>query len=326
MDRPRPESALTQILARVVEQQQRQVELQGRLLSRDLFWRNARVALIAIALIVGPLIYSAGLNSMMRPGSGPPGDYVAVVRIDGVIDTNTRASADRLTLALNRAFRDDNAVGVVLLIDSPGGSAVQSTRVHDRIVALRETHPDRPVWSIGGDQLTSGAYLVAAATDRICASPATLTGSIGVIYSSWGLAGVLDAVGIERRLLSSGPHKDRLDIFSALDADDRDKMTGLLGRVHDQFIEAVMARRGERFTVTPEVLFSGDFWVGEEAVHLGLVDELCSLEQALEALGATYTRDFSPRPSLFDRMSEEIAVRAAGLLRLNAGTTPMYMP
>ena len=326
MDRRASDSSVSEILARVVEQQQAQSDLQSRLLARDLFWRNARVVIIALALVVGPLIYWVGMNSMLRPGSSPPGDYAAIVRIDGTIASNTRASADRLTLALNRACRDDNAVGVVLLIDSPGGSAVQSTLIHDRIVALREAHPDRPVWSVAGDQLTSGAYLVAAATDHICANAATLTGSIGVIFSSWGLGRVLDDVRVERRRLNSGPQNDRLDMFSAVDADDRDRMTTLLGRVHGQFIDAVTARRGARFTATQEVLFSGDFWVGEEAVRLGLVDELCSLEQALDTLGAAYARDFSPHPSLFDRVTKEIAVGASNLLRIEVGPQPMYLP
>ena len=326
MEPARNDATLADLLARLIEQQQSQSNAQNRIIARDLFWRNMRAAVIAVALIAGPIIYSFGLNTLLSPNGRPPGgDYAAVVRVDGMIAAKAAANAEDLNRALVRAFRDEDAVGVVLLLDSPGGSAVQSALIHDRIVALREAYPTRPVWSVGVDRLTSGAYLVAAATEHICVSPATLTGSIGVVYSSWGLDRVLDTVGVERRLFTGGEHKDRLDMFSALEDDDRTKMSQVLDRVHAQYIGAVTKSRGPRLAGTPADLFSGDFWVGEEAVELGLADELCTLADALEDLGAAYMRDFTPRGSLLDRVTDRLAIHVAGRVRLHATPRPMFM-
>ena len=327
MTTPKEDSTLTALLTRMVELQRNQTAAQNRLLARDLVWRNIRAAAIAVALVATPLIYSFGLTSLLSPRSGlPGGDYAAVVRVEGMISADARANAEDLNRALWRAFNDEDATGVVVLIDSPGGSAVQSALIHDRIRDLRDHFANRPVWSVGVDRMTSGAYLVAAAAEHICVSPATLTGSIGVVYSSWGLDQVLDAVGVERRLFSAGEHKDRLDMFSALDSDDRAKMSQVLDRVHAQFIKAVTASRGERLAATPEVAFSGDFWVGEEAVELGLADDLCTLGNAIDRVGGAYMRDFTPRRSLVERLSDQIAIHVSGLFGLEVAPRPMYLP
>ena len=314
------EPTTTTLLASILEGQQKQAQ-------RELFWRNVRGAGIAIALIAGPLIYSLTLSGLMSPGSGrTSGDYAALVRIQGTIGPAARANADDINRSLRRAFNDDEAVGVILVLDSPGGSAVQSEMIHDQIRGLRFHHPDTPVWAVGVDQMTSGAYLVASAAQHICVSAATLTGSIGVIYSSWGLSGLLDSVGVEPRLFSAGEHKTRLSMFSAVDGEDRAKMQQLLDRVHAQFSSAVASSRDGRLAAPPEVLFSGDFWVGEEAVKLGLADSLCTLTDAIDSLGATHTRDFSPREDFFDRITDQIAIRAAELMSPHQSPQLMYLP
>ena len=314
------ESTTNAILAGILDGQQ-------KLAQRELFWRNLRGAGIAIALIAGPLMYSLILNGLLSSGSHRTGgDYAALVRIEGTIGPTARANADDINRSLRRAFNDEEAVGVIVVLDSPGGSAVHSEMIHDQILGLRFHHPDTPIWAVGMDQLTSGAYLVAAAAQHVCVSAATLTGSIGVIYSSWGLAELLDSVGVEPRLFSAGEHKTRLNMFAALDGEDRAKMQQLLDRVHEQFSGDVALARDGRLTAPPETLFSGDFWVGEEAVELGLADELCTLTDAIDALGASYTRDFSPREDLFDRLTDQIAIRAAELMSTHQSPRLMYLP
>ena len=177
------DTTTAKLLAGLLEGQQQQAR-------RELFWRNVRGAAIAIALVAGPLIYSLTINSILSPGSArPSGDYAALVRIEGSIAPGARANAEAVNRSLRRAFNDEDSVAVIVVLDSPGGSAVQSEMIHDQILGLRYHHPDKPVWAVGVDQMTSGAYLVASATQHICVSAATLTGSIGVIHSSWGLSG-----------------------------------------------------------------------------------------------------------------------------------------
>ena len=316
----RTDTPLADILTRLIEQQSRQA-------NRDLFWRNCRAIAFALAIVAGPLIYALSFNNLFSSGGGgASGDYAALVRVQGTIAANTRANADDINRSLRRAFNDEDAVGVVVVLDSPGGSAVQSEMIHDQILGLRFHHPDTPVWAIGVDRLTSGAYLVASAAQHICVSAATLTGSIGVIHSSWGLTGLLASVGVEPRLFSAGEHKTRLNMFSAMDTDDRAKMHSLLARVHAQFVGAVQSARDGRLVGAPEELFSGDFWVGDEAVELGLADELCTLTDALGSLGAAYARDFSPREDFFDRITDQLAIGAAELLQAQHAPPPMFLP
>lgn len=313
-------SPTTQLLVRLVEAQQKQA-------NRDLLWRNVRAITLAVALIAGPLIYAVSFNTILSPGSGrASGDYVATVRVEGTIGPRNRANAEDINRSLRRAFNDEDAVGIVLVLDSPGGSAVQSEMIHDQIRGLRFHHPDTPVWAVGVDRLASGAYLVASAAQHICVSAATLTGSIGAIHSSLGVTGLLERVGVEPRLFGSGEHKTRLNMFSPLDGDDRDKMQDLLAHVHAQFVGAVQRAREGRLAAPSEVLFSGDFWVGEEAVEMGLADELCTLTDAIGRLGATQARDFSPREDFWDRVTEQIAIRTADLMSTHSVPRLMYLP
>lgn len=321
------DTRLAELLGRLVENQQKQIDLQDALLRRDMLWRNLRLAAIALALVAGPLIYSVGLNNLLTPQSGSlSGDYAALVRMEGAIAADAPVSAGRLSGALRRAFDDDRARAVVLLVNSPGGSPVQAGMISERIRALRVENPDRPVWAIGEDQMTSGAYLIASAADRICVNAATLTGSIGVVYSSWGLDQAIETLGVERRLFSAGEHKTRLDMFSALQGEDRDKMDEVLSRLHAQFIAAVQANRRERLSADPALLFSGDFWTGDVAVELGLADQLCTVTEALQQLGVTHARDFTPRPPWLRRLSDQVAVSMGHALRAMSVPRPMYLP
>ena len=171
---------LSQIVRIVMASQEQQTNTHDRMMRRDLRWRNIRAALICVSVVGGALLYSLGLQQLLAPAkfNGP---YAALVRIEGLIDAEQHANAHKVSAALEAAFEDSRATGVVLLINSPGGSPVQSSLIHDRIVSLRAQYPSKVVWAIGEDLVTSGAYYVAIGAPHMCVNRSTLTGSIGVV-------------------------------------------------------------------------------------------------------------------------------------------------
>jgi signal peptide peptidase SppA len=253
------------------------------------------------------------LQHLLAP---PPleGPYAALVRIEGLIDSDERASAHKVNESLRAAFADPQAKGVIVLVNSPGGSPVQSALIHDRLLNLRLQHPEKPLWVIGEDMLTSGAYYVAVAAEHICVNRSTMAGSIGVVMSGWGLNRAIERLGGERRVFTAGAHKARLDAFQPLTSQDRAKASTLLDAIHQQFIHAVTAGRGTRLKGTAQELFSGDFWVGEQAVTLGLVDGLCDLESVLEQFGV-----HTAAPNLWARVANSFGVVSHSLMS-DAGT------
>jgi protease-4 len=209
-------------------------------------------------------------------GATTPGDqpYAAIIEVNGVIATDQDASADNIITALRDAFEDEQVLGVVLRINSPGGSPVQSGYVYDEIVRLK-TMRELPVYSVIADLGASGAYYIAAASDEIYADKASLVGSIGVVGSSFGFTGVMEKLGIERRLYTAGEHKGFLDPFSAENPEEKKFWQGVLKVTHNQFIEQVRLGRGDRLKETPD-MFSGLVWSGEQALEMGLIDGLSS--------------------------------------------------
>lgn len=317
---------LTQIIEYLIRFQERHLETQNRILRRDQLWRNVRVILLAIALVAGPLIYSLGISRFLSSETLDQ-DYVALVRISGLIAPDSRASAANVIAALDAAYEDKKAKGVVLLINSPGGTPVQAAIIHDRIRRLKSEHPDKRMVVVGEDMLTSGAYLIACAADEIYVNRATFTGSIGVIVSGWGLDKLIERFQIERRVFTAGEHKSRLDTFRPLEPDDRNKTQALLGTIHQQFIQAVRDSRGERLTGQDEQLFSGDFWSGEEALALGLVDGLSDLGSVLrDTFQITRTKDYTRRPSVFERISNSIGTTAMNLWVNRTGEGAWLLP
>ncbi len=324
-DQRSSDAQINAIVASLIAFQERHLATQEKLLRRDLRWRNVRVGLIAIALVMGPLIYTFGLNHLLSPERFNE-DYVAQVRIDGLIAPEQRANAQAVNAALRKAFEDEDAQGVVILINSTGGTPVQSALIHDRILALRKEFPDKKTVVVGEDQMTSGAYLVAAA-DKIFVNRSTQTGSIGVVMSGWGLHEVLERYRIERRLFTAGENKARLDMFQPLKPEDQAKVQRLLAQVHTQFIEAVKASRGERLRVAEPEVFSGDFWTGEEALAMGLVDGLSDLASVLEAeFGVKRAKDFTPPPSLWQNLENSLGVLTQGRFSTPTYARAMLLP
>lgn len=294
-----------------------------RELARERFWRNARTVILGLGLAMGPLY----LWMMDRTyGAHRVGDrYVAMVKVNGQIGPDQAANAERLSNALERAFEDPKARGVIVAINSPGGSPVQSSIIHDKLVALRTAHPDKKVWAVGEDMMTSGAYFIAVGAPNVCVNRSTLTGSIGVIRDGWGLDKVIDRFGIERRVFTAGGAKDRLDMFKPLSAEDRDKVRQLLDAVHEHFKDVVRRGRGARLKAPESVLFTGDFWNGDEALKLGLVDRLCDVHALMaDEYGVRDVKDYTPPASLLTSLAGALGTEV--LSRLQSDGRPQLLP
>lgn len=242
------------------------------------------------------------------------GPHTALVELNGEIGGESGMTADLLISALNGAFDDKHTQGVVMRINSPGGSPVQAGQVYAELRRLRAQHPDKPVYAVIGDVGASGAYYIAAGAQEIYADRASLVGSIGVRMDGFGFVEAMQRLGIERRLLTSGANKGLLDPFSPVQPAQLAHVQTLLDAIHQQFIAAVREGRGERLHETPEI-FSGLFWTGEQAQALGLVDGYGSVESiARDKLGTTQIRDHTQQEKPFERLFGQVESTLAGAL------------
>ena len=250
--------------------------------------------------------------------------YTALVELEGAISADTQASADNVITGLRAAFEGKNTVGVVIRANSPGGSPVQAGYIYDEIVRLREKHPKIPVYAVITDVCASGCYYAVAAADKIYADKASVVGSIGVLMNGFGFVEGMKKLGIERRLLTAGEHKGILDPFSALKPEDRAHAQKLLNRIHQQFIDRVREGRGEALKESKD-MFSGLFWTGEDALSMGLVDEIGSASYvAREVIGAEEIVDFSQRENVFDRFAKRFGMAMAEKIGTEIfGRTPL---
>jgi len=234
----------------------------------------------------------------------------AVVDVDGEIDRDGRASADIVAEGLKSAFAHPGTKGVLLRINSPGGSPVQAGEIYAEVRRLRAKHPDIPVHAVVEEMAASGGYYVAAAADRIYVNPASLVGSIGVIIDGFGFVGTIDKLGIERRVLTAGENKAFLDPFSPLPEKQREYAQAMLADIHAQFISAVREGRGTRLKETPD-MFSGLVWNGQRAVEIGLADAVGSVDSvARDVIGAEEVVDFTPREDLPSRLARRFGAEA----------------
>jgi protease-4 len=239
------------------------------------------------------------------------GKHTALVDLRGVIGVESRASADKMINALNAAFKDKRTKGVVLRINSPGGSPVQSGYINDEMRRLREKHPDIPLHVVVQDLCASGGYYVAAAADRIYVDKASLVGSIGVIISGFGFTGTMEKLGVDRRAYISGENKDFLDPFAPENEAHKEHAKRMLGEIHQQFIKVVRDGRGKRLKESPEI-FSGLVWTGERAVELGLADGFGSLDSvARDVIKAENVVDFTPDENYFEQLTKRLGTGAA---------------
>jgi protease-4 len=281
---------------------EKRLERRWRMVFR-LFW--AGVALFFVYSLWAP-------GHHITPTSTP---HTALVEVRGEIAADTEASAELLLAALRDAFNDDNAEAVVLRINSPGGSPVQAGIVYDEINRLKKLH-DKKVYAVVEEMCASGAYYIAAAADEIFVDKASVVGSIGVLMDGFGFTGLMDKLGVERRLLTAGENKGMLDPFSPLPAKQKAYAQAMLDQIHQQFIAVVREGRGKRLKETPE-MFSGLFWNGEQAVKMGLADDFGNLDYvAREVVKAEDVVDYTPRDNVAERLAKRFgAAMGAGAVK-----------
>lgn len=243
--------------------------------------------------------------SDLKRGPDLSASHTAVVKISDIIMDDKAASAETVIKGLQAAFEDKKTKGILLTINSPGGSPVQAGYIYDEIYRLRKKYPNTKIYAIAGDLCTSAAYYIASAADQIYADKASLIGSIGVLMNGFGFTGAMSKLGIERRLFTAGEKKGLLDPFSPLKQDDIKFIHTLLETVHKQFITSVKKGRGSRLKEDPD-LFSGLFWTGEQALALGLIDGLGSPESvARDVIKEETVRDFTVEESFADRFAKK---------------------
>lgn len=240
---------------------------------------------------------------VQKEGSGK---HTALVKMPGVIASGEKASAKNIISGLQDAFDDEDTAGVILEINSPGGSPVQSADIYNEIIRLRKLHEEIPLYVVVSDMAASGGYFVAAAADKIYVNKSSLVGSIGVRMDGFGLVGLIEKIGVERRLLTAGEHKGLLDPFLPSNDKQQQHLQTMLDQVHQHFITAVKEGRGDRLKDKPEI-FSGLIWSGEEAIKLGLVDEYGSSEYvARNVIKQEDIVDFTSKELLFDRLADRV--------------------
>ncbi len=261
-----------------------------------IFFRFAWLTLFAVLAWTG--FHRAGVGS-----SGPSQPHTAVVAIKGEIADGADASAEWTVNALRAAFEDEGSQAIVLLINSPGGSPVQAGIINDEVRRLKAKH-EKPVYAVVEESCASAAYYIAVAADEIYVDKASIVGSIGVLMDGFGFTGLMDKLGVERRLMTAGVNKGFLDPFSPQTKAQRNHAQTLLDQIHAQFIQVVRDGRGKRLKETPE-LFTGLFWSGQQAVDLGLADGLGNLDYvAREIVKAEDIIDYTRHDNVAERIAK----------------------
>lgn len=242
--------------------------------------------------------------------------HTALINVRGTIDATGDSSADKISGALHSAFEDKGTAGVILRINSPGGSPVQSGIVYDEIRRLRAKHPEIPLYVVVEDICASGGYYVAAAADKIFVNKASIVGSIGVLMDGFGFTGAMDKVGVERRLLTAGQNKGFLDPFSPQDQKQKEHAQTLLGEIHRQFIDVVRQGRGARLKEAPDT-FSGLMWTGSQSVAMGLADDFGTVDSvARDVIKAELVLDYSVKENIAERFVRRFGAEMAQGLSL----------
>lgn len=240
--------------------------------------------------------------------------HTALVQLTGVIRADGDASAEHVISALQAAFQDGGTAGVILRINSPGGSPVQAGLINDEIRRLRAKHPEIPLYVVVEDICASGGYYVAAAADKIYVDKASIVGSIGVLIDGFGFTGTMEKLGVERRLLTAGENKGFLDPFSPQNPTQKAHAQIMLDQIHQQFIEVVRNGRGKRLKETPD-MFSGLMWTGAKSIELGLADGYGSVDSiARDVIKAEDIRDYTEKANLAERLAKRIGAGAADTL------------
>lgn len=275
----------------------------------SVFFRS--LAFLYVTLLIVLYLPPGFWSDLMEEGGEVSSTHTALVKVSGVIAEDSPANASAIVTGLRKAFEDRGTKGVILALNSPGGSPVQSGRVYDEILRLKEKYPDIPVYAVASDVCASGCYYIASAADHIYADKASMVGSIGVLMNGFGFVDTLEKLGVERRLVTAGDNKGLLDPFSPINDRQLQHVQGMVDQIHSQFITAVKDGRGDRLKDDPQ-LFSGLVWAGEEAVKLGLIDGLGSPGYvARELIEEKNIVNFTAKRDLVERLAERFGGAAA---------------
>ena len=250
--------------------------------------------------------------------------HTALIEIDGAIEAGGRSAADAIIPALNKAYADKGSVGIIMHINSPGGSPVQAGIINDEIARLRKIYPQKPLYVVVGEMCASGGYYVAAAADKVFVNKASIVGSIGVLMDGFGFTELMEKVGVERRLLTAGENKGFLDPFSPQVPKHKEYAQAMVNEIHQQFIDVVRNGRGKRLKETPD-MFSGLFWSGSRAVELGLADGFGTVDSvARDELKAENIIDYTVYEGLPERVLKKFGaeVGTAAVRSVWGGAAP----
>jgi len=259
-----------------------------------------------LAVILG-LLVDWGQGDKVADGA----KFTALVNLNGVIKAKGDANAEHVISGLQAAFEDKHTAGVILRINSPGGSPVQSGIINDEMRRLRAAHPEIPLHVVVEDVCASGGYYVAAAADKIFVDKASIVGSIGVLMDGFGFTGTMEKLGVERRLLTAGESKGFLDPFSPQNEQHKDHAKQMLGEVHAQFIDVVRKGRGKRLKETPD-MFSGLMWSGARSIELGLADGYGTVDSvARDVFKASDVRDFTVKQNFAEKFAKQFGADMA---------------
>ena len=267
-----------------------------------IFWKLLTFAYVTVIIVMAV--------DWKEAGDFKDGRHTALVEIKGVIAPGSDASADKVALALQAAFKDKGTQGVVLRINSPGGSPVQAQNIFDEMRRLRVKHPGIPLYVVVEDLCASGGYYVAAAADKIYVAKGSIVGSIGVRMDSFGVVGLMEKLGVESRLITAGKNKALLDPFQPLQEAHRQIVVELVDEIHNQFIAAVREGRGKRLKETPD-MFSGLIWSGVKSVELGLADGFGGLDYvAREVIKAEDIVDYTQKENIAEKFARRFGAAA----------------
>lgn len=279
-------------------------------------------------LILLVVIFSF-FSSSRTQNNQPDKPYTALISLEGTIIGGNEASADRIIPALEEIYKGENLKGIILKINSPGGTAVQSNLIATAILRLKQEHPNIPFIVVVDEMCASGGYYIASVADAIYTNPSSLIGSIGVKLDMFGLTGAMQKVGVDRRLLVAGEHKGFLDPFSPMTQWDKEHAQQLLDDMHQQFIDIVRQGRGKRLKESPE-LFSGLVWTGRQSIQLGLADGIGDVTTVAEkVIKEKNVVDFTPRESVAERLAKQLgavsAMMAESSVRMSPSNSGVWM-
>ena len=265
--------------------------------------------LLFLSYIVAISIFT--MSPLNEGGAMSRGPHTAVVDVKGIIVSGGEADADSIIKSLKNAIKDPNTKGIILRVNSPGGSPVQSSYVYEAIREIKKSNPDIPVHAVVEDLCASGCYYIASAADKIFVNESSIVGSIGVVMNGFGFTDTMKRLGVERRLYTAGDHKGFLDPFSDVNPSEQAHVQGMLNDIHAEFIKAVKIGRGERLQENPD-LFSGLVWAGSNSIQLGLVDAVGDVRSVAKSeIGEEKIVDFTAQQPFIEKLAKSMGAATA---------------